>query len=86
MDRLKSINKKLPPLNSVKHTDIVMNQIVKNINNETCFLKPSGERSSLIFDTKLTYSYQEVLDLLAKMDKLWEEGCLSGGGNPTYFS
>jgi hypothetical protein len=64
----------------------MMNQIVKNTNNETCFLKPSGERKSLVFNTKLTYSYQEVLDLLSKLDKLWEEGILRSSDNASYFS
>jgi hypothetical protein len=64
----------------------MMNQIVKNTNNETCFLKPSGERNSLVFNTTLTYSYQEVLDLLSKLDKLWEEGILRSSDNASYFS
>ena len=78
-------NRKLPPLSEVKPTSINMNQVVKNSDNDTCFIKPTGERKSLIFKTQISYSYQEVLDLLSKLDNLWEEST-SKQDNTTYFS
>jgi hypothetical protein len=78
-------NRKLPPISEAKSTSINMNQIVKNSNNDTCFIKPTGERRSLIFNTQISYSYQEVLDLLSKLDNLWEEST-SKQDNTTYFS
>ena len=86
MNPLKT-NRKLPPLSdaTATTTSINMNQIVKNSDNETCFIKPTGERKSLVFKTQISYSYQEVLDLLSKLDNLWEESIETTNGT-SYFS
>ena len=39
----------------------ILYEIVKNYDNDTCFIKPTGERKSLVFKTQISYSYQEVL-------------------------
>ena len=84
MDLSKS-NRKLPPLSDTKKTSINMNQFVKNYDNETCFINPTGERKSLVFKTQISYSYQEVLDLLSKLDGLWQDSARNGN-DTSYFS
>ena len=80
-------NRRLPPLSdaTATTTSINMNQIVKNSDNETCFIKPTGERKSLVFKTQMSYSYQEVLDLLSRLDELWQES-IENISDTSYFS
>ena len=84
MDPLR-LNRKLPPLPEATTTSIKMNQIIKTSENDTCFIKPSGERKSLVFKTQISYSYQEVLDLLSKLDNLWQES-IENTSDTSYFS
>ena len=84
MDPLR-LNRKLPPLSEATTTSIKMNQIIKTSENDTCFIKPSGERKSLVFKTQISYSYQEVLDLLSKLDNLWQES-IENTSDTSYFS
>ena len=79
------LNRKLPPLHEATTTSINMNQMVKTLDNDTCFIKPTGERKSLVFKTQISYSYQEVLDLLSKLDNLWQEN-VSTNNDRSYFS
>ena len=82
---LSKLNRKLPPLSEATTTSINMKQIAKTSDNDTCFIKPTGERKSLVFKTQIAYSYQEVLDLLSKLDGLWEESIETTNGT-SYFS
>lgn len=84
MDPLR-LNRKLPPLSDATTTSIKMNKIIKTSENDTCFVKPSGERKSLVFKTQISYSYQEVLDLLSKLDNLWQES-IENTCDTSYFS
>ena len=76
------MNVKLPPL-AAEGPKVKLEQISRGP-EDTCFLKPSGDRQSLAFKTKLTYSYQEVIDLLMQLDALWEEGN-AAKGDPSYL-
>lgn len=64
---------KLPPLNkNFEGSELDLTKLANN-NNTTNFINNKGYRLSLSFDTKLTYSYAEVVELLEKLDRLWED-------------
>ena len=64
---------KLPPLdNKFKGSELNLSCLIKN-NNDTIFINEKGFRKSLIFKTQNTYSFTDVVDMLSKLDKLWED-------------
>ncbi len=65
--------KKLPPLKTnFNGSELNLNNLLKK-DNKTYYANEQGSRESLVFDTKITYSYADVIELLSKLDKLWEE-------------
>ena len=78
-------NNVLPPLKNAKTTNIVMSDFIRNNNNKTSFIKSSGIRNTLVFDTKTMYTYEDVIDLLSKLDNLWDNK-ITKSNNFTYFS
>ncbi len=64
---------KLPPLiKKFEGSELDLTKL-NNTDNITNFINNHGYRLSLSFNTKLTYSYAEVIELLEKLDRLWED-------------
>ena len=64
---------RLPPLEqNFKGSELNLSNLVKN-KDETTFMNEKGFRKSIIFKTQNTYSYADLIELLSKLDKLWEE-------------
>jgi len=68
---------RLPPLEQkFKGSELNLSNLVKS-NDETTFMNEKGFRKSLVFKTQNTYSFVDVVELLSKLDKLWEETKIS---------
>ena len=74
---------KLPPLeNTSKGIDITL--IKPSTDGNTYFTHVGSSRKTLKFKTNQTYSYNEVIELLGKLDILWEEK--DDNKSPDYIS
>ena len=62
---------KLPPLEN-KSNNIDINLIKPATDGNTYFTHIGAGRKTLKFKTCQTYSYNEVIELLGNLDKLWE--------------
>ena len=64
---------KLPPLKKgFKGSDLDLNGLLK-IKEEVIFENKNCSRKSLIFQKKASYNHIEVIELLEKLDSLWED-------------
>tara|TARA_Y100000389_G_C17466048_1_gene525638 strand:+ start:79 stop:336 length:258 start_codon:yes stop_codon:yes gene_type:complete len=64
--------KKLPPLKTkFKGSSLELNNLTK-ISEPIIFRNENGNRLSLELEKKEYYSYNEVIELLERLDHLWE--------------
>ena len=65
---------KLPPLNNnFKGSHLDINKLLK-LKEDLVFENKNGSRRSLVFEKKSVYTHEEVVQLLIRLDNLWEEG------------
>ena len=62
---------KLPPLEN-KSNGVNINLIKPTSDGNTYFTHVGSGRKTMMFKTCQTYSYNEVIELLNNLDKLWE--------------
>ena len=64
---------KLPPLDNKEHNSVNINNVKSNNDGNTYFTHISAARKTLEFKTHHTYSHTDVIELLSKLDHLWQE-------------
>jgi len=73
---------KLPPLKNLG-SSVIINNIKASKDGNTYFTHVGAARKTLKFKTNQTYSHIDVLELLSKLDELWQDSSIK---SPIYIS